>query len=70
MMKCTRCEKEFTFKFLNVQQWLKETKLDSEQLSFLLYHYGGPLCDECLADFKSSFYASGVNPAMAVPKSK
>ncbi|MDE5784247.1 MAG: hypothetical protein K2H97_08050 [Prevotella sp.] len=68
-MKCPRCEREFAFEFLNVQQWLKSTTLDSEQLSFLLCNYEGPLCSECTADFQSSFYASGVNPAMVKPKS-
>ena len=63
-MKCTWCEREFVFEFPNAQQWLKSTKLDSEQLSFILYNYGGPICDDCTADVHSSFYVSGVNPRL------
>ena len=63
-MKCPRCEKEFIFEFLKVQKWLKSTRLYSEQLSFILYNYGGPICDECLTDVQSSFYVSGVNPRL------
>lgn len=61
-MKCPRCEKEFQFEFLNVQQWLKSCKLDNHQISFLLYNFGGPLCPKCEDDFVSGFYLSGINP--------
>ena len=68
-MKCPRCEKEFIFEFLNVQQWLKSTKFGGEQPSFILHNYGGGLCDGRTADVQGNFYASGVNPAMVKPKS-
>ncbi len=61
-MKCARCEKEFLFDFLSVQQWLLQSKLDSRQLSFLIYNYGGPLCPDCEDDLQSGFYLSGINP--------
>lgn len=61
-MKCARCEKEFLFEFLSVQQWLRQSKLDNRQLSFLLYNFGGPLCPECEDDLQSGFYLSGINP--------
>ncbi len=63
-MKCPRCEREFVFEFPNAQQWLKSTKLDSDQLSFILYNYGGPICNDCIADVHSSFYVSGINPRL------
>ena len=55
-MKCARCEKEFLFEFLCVQQWLLQSKLDIRQLSFLIYNYGGPLCPDCEDDLQSGFY--------------
>ncbi|WP_289761499.1 MULTISPECIES: hypothetical protein [Muribaculaceae] len=55
-MKCARCEKEFLFEFLSVQQWLLQSKLDIRQLSFLIYNYGGPLCPDCEDDLQSGFY--------------
>ncbi len=67
-MKCARCEKEFLFEFLSIQQWLCKSKLDNKQLSFLLYNYGGPLCSECEDDLKSGFYLSGINPVRRISK--
>lgn len=61
-MKCARCEKEFPSEFLNVQHWLRQTKLDNQQLSFVLYNFGGPLCPDCEYDLQSGFYLSGTNP--------
>lgn len=61
-MKCARCEKEFLFEFLSVQQWLLQSKLDIRQLSFLIYNYGGPLCPDCEDDLQSGFYLWGTNP--------
>lgn len=61
-MKCSRCEKEFQFEFLSVQQWLRQSKLDRRQLSFIIYNYGGPLCPDCESDVRNCFYLSGVNP--------
>lgn len=61
-MRCARCEKEFIFEFQNLQHWLKASKLDNRQLSFLLYNYGSPLCEDCENDLRDSFYASGINP--------
>ena len=59
-MKCPRCEKEFQFEFLSVQHWLKSCKLDKQQISFLLYNFGGPLCRECEDDLVSGFYLLGI----------
>lgn len=61
-MKCSRCRKEFQFEFLSIQHWLKHSRLDNDQLSFLLYNFGGPLCNECEEDLISSFYLYGINP--------
>ncbi len=61
-MKCARCEKEFLFEFLSVQQWLLQSKLDNRQLSFLIYNFGDPLCPDCEDDLQSGFYLSGTNP--------
>lgn len=69
-MKCARCGKEFFFEFLNVQHWLKLSKLDDNQLSFVLYNYGGPLCSDCEEDLVSGFYLSGVNPRRGNVKTK
>lgn len=63
-MKCPRCEKEFQFEYTDTLKWLKNSRLDNEQLSFILFNYGGPICDECLEDLKSAYYASGINPYM------
>lgn len=41
-MKCARCEKEFLFEFLDVQQWPRLSKPNDEQLSYLLYNFGTP----------------------------
>ncbi len=68
-MKCARCEKEFLFEFLSVQQWLRQSKLDNLQLSFLLYNFGGPLCPDCEDDLQSGFYLSGTNPYRKISKS-
>ncbi len=61
-MRCPRCEKEFVFEFQSLQHWLKASKLDNSQLSFLLYNYGSPLCEECENDLRDSFYVSGISP--------
>lgn len=61
-MKCARCEKEFIFEFQSLQQWLKSSKLDNRELSFLLYTYGAPLCEVCENDLHESFDVYGVNP--------
>lgn len=61
-MKCQRCEKEFPFEYKGTLEWLKNSRLDNKQLSFILVNYGGPLCEDCLEDLRSAFYASGVNP--------
>ncbi|MDO4336087.1 MAG: hypothetical protein Q4C37_09740 [Bacteroidales bacterium] len=61
-MKCPRCEKEFPFEFLSVQHWLRESRLDERQLSYVIYNFGGPLCPDCEEDLQSGFYLSGTNP--------
>lgn len=63
-MKCPRCEKEFVFEFLDVWQWLNKSNLDDKQLSFLIYNYGSPICEECIKDLRCSFYVSGINPIL------
>ncbi len=61
-MKCARCEKEFLFEFLCVQQWLQQSTLDNQQFSFLLYNYGGSLSPECEGYLQRSYYLSMTNP--------
>ncbi len=61
-MKCARCGKEFLFEFHSVSHWLKASTLDDRQLSFILYNYGSPICEDCENDLRDSFYAYGVNP--------
>ncbi len=61
-MKCARCEKEFLFEFLSVQQWLRPSKLENRQLLFLIFNFGGQHCSEYGGNMQSGFYLSGVNP--------
>ncbi len=63
-MKCPRCEKEFIFEFQSIEHWLRASALDNQQLSFLLYNYGAPLCEDCETDLRDCFYSSGVNPKL------
>lgn len=60
-MKCPRCEKEFPFEFLSVQSWLKSSKLGNQQLSFVLYNFGGPLCSSCEEYLRRNFYEPESN---------
>lgn len=61
-MKCPRCEKEFQFEFPDVQNWLKNSRFDNKQLSYILFNYGGPICEDCEIDLVCGFYLTGVHP--------
>lgn len=63
-MNCTRCKKDLTVEPLSFFKWLETAGLDALQTAYVICCYGRPLCEECLAALKSSFYACEVNPRL------